>query len=185
MFAAESAGERPDRRIAGTPRRGGMDYDRVRRPIAMFTRLLAGFVLMAVCVTIHAGGVAGALRQLRRRPRLGTGFWPVTRLFVRIAIWMVSLHLAEIAVWAAAYTWIGAMPDMPTALYFSAVTYTTTGYGDLVLPQQWRIDGGIEALTGILMCGWSTGFFFAFVNRFHERSVDDSFRLVAGDRDGD
>jgi hypothetical protein len=47
------------------------------------------------------------------------------------------------------------MPDLPSALYFSMVTYTTTGYGDLVLPKGWRLVGGVEALTGILMCGWS------------------------------
>ncbi len=56
------------------------------------------------------------------------------------------------------------MPDAHAAFYFSSVTYTTTGYGDLVLPEQWRLIGGIEALTGILMCGWSTGFFFAIVS---------------------
>jgi hypothetical protein len=60
------------------------------------------------------------------------------------------------------------MPDLQAALYFSAVTYTTTGYGDLVLPEEWRIVGGVEALTGILMCGWSTGFFFAVASRLSE-----------------
>jgi hypothetical protein len=57
------------------------------------------------------------------------------------------------------------MPDLPTALYFSCVTYTTTGYGDLVLAGEWRVLGGIEALTGILMCGLSTGMFFAVFAR--------------------
>ena len=60
------------------------------------------------------------------------------------------------------------MPDLPTGLYFSAVTYTTTGYGDLVLPREWRLVGGVEALTGILMCGWSTGFFFVVVSRMFD-----------------
>jgi hypothetical protein len=50
------------------------------------------------------------------------------------------------------------------------VTYTTTGYGDLVLPPEWRLVGGIEALTGILMCGLSTGFFFAVVGRVYQGS---------------
>jgi hypothetical protein len=36
-----------------------------------------------------------------------------------------------------------------------------------VLPKEWRLIGGVEALTGILMCGWSTGFFFVIVSRFH------------------
>jgi hypothetical protein len=57
---------------------------------------------------------------------------------------------------------------MTSALYFSAVTYTTTGYGDLLWPADWRLVGAVEALTGILMCGWTTGFFFAVVNRVLE-----------------
>ena len=43
---------------------------------------------------------------------------------------------------------------------------TTLGYGDLVLPHKWRLLGPVEGLTGILMCGLSTGFFFAFFSRF-------------------
>jgi voltage-gated potassium channel Kch len=57
------------------------------------------------------------------------------------------------------------MRGFTTAAYFSAVTYTTTGYGDLVLPEEWRIVGAVEALTGILMCGLSTGMFFAVFSR--------------------
>jgi hypothetical protein len=122
---------------------------------------------MAGCVTIHAAGLALAFRRLRR-PAAPARFLSATRLFIFVAVWIVLLHLSEIAVWAAAYTWTGAMPDWQSALYFSAVTYTTTGYGDLVLPPKWRLDGAIEALTGILMCGWSTGFFFAIVNHLYE-----------------
>ena len=60
------------------------------------------------------------------------------------------------------------MADLQSALYFSAVTYTTTGSGDLVLPPEWQLLGGVEALTGILMCGWSTGFFFAVFSRMFQ-----------------
>lgn len=134
----------------------------------MIARLLVGFSLMAVCVMIHGSGLAWALPRLRRSQNLHLrGFWSSTRLFVLVSVWVVILHLAEISVWAIAYAWSGAMPGIQSALYFSAVTYTTTGYGDLVLPQAWRLDGGIEALTGILMCGWSTGYFFAIVNRVY------------------
>lgn len=78
---------------------------------------------------------------------------------------MIGWHLVEISLWALMYVWDAAIPDLPSAFYFSAVTYTTTGYGDLVLSPEWRIVAGIEALTGILMCGWSTAFFFAVVSR--------------------
>lgn len=139
----------------------------------MLSKLLIAWGLMAVCVAIHASGMASALRWLRCGPVLAQEFWPWTWRFIWVAGWVVLLHLAEIASWAAVYTWKGAMTDLPSALYFSAVTYTTTGYGDLVLPEAWRLVGGIEALTGILMCGWSTGFFFAVVSRV-ERSQSNS-----------
>ena len=75
--------------------------------------------------------------------------------------------MLEIVVWGAAYTVLGVFPDPETAAYFSAVTYTTVGYGDLVPPAEWRLLAGMEGLTGILMCGWSTGYFFAVVSRIH------------------
>jgi voltage-gated potassium channel Kch len=140
----------------------------------MLTRLLAAFALMAVSVTVHAAGLTYALRRLRRLHVPAMRFWFSTRLFVLIAVWIVMLHLVEIAAWAVVYAWSGAMPDLQTALYFSAVTYTTTGYGDVVLPEAWRLDGGVEALTGILMCGWSTGFFFAIVSRLHGSNAPQS-----------
>ena len=132
----------------------------------MLLRLVAACSVMALCVTIHAAGVTWALRRLRQIA-IVPAFWPGTWLFIRVAVWIVVLHLAEIATWAVLYRWTGALADLPSALYFSAVTYTTTGYGDIVLPPPWRIQGGIEALTGILMCGWSTGFFFAIANRMY------------------
>jgi hypothetical protein len=119
---------------------------------------------MGLCVVVHAFGVTSAMQRLRRLTIRGK-IWPWTWLFTRLAGWIVILHLLEISIWGGYYVWVHAMPDLPSALYFSAVTYTTTGYGDLVLPQEWRLLGAIEALTGILMCGWSTGFFFAVVSR--------------------
>jgi Ion channel len=134
----------------------------------MIVRLLVSSLLMAVCVAIHAAGLAWAIRRLRRSPIPVARYWPSLRLFVTIAVWIVLLHLVEIGAWAALYRLGGALPDAMTAFYFSAVTYTTTGYGDIVLPPPWRFGSAVEALTGILMCGWSTGFFFAVVNRLHQ-----------------
>ena len=146
----------------------------------MIIKLLLGLALMASCVVIHASGVTWALRRLRRPKRPGIPeFWTLTWTCIRVAAWMICCHLVEICLWAAMYAWRGAMPDLQSAFYFSVVTYTTTGYGDLVLPPEWRILGGVEALTGILMCGASTAFFFAVLSRVH--AVDDG---AAEARDG-
>jgi hypothetical protein len=129
--------------------------------------LLIASWLMAVCVVIHAAGVISAVRWVRSREVPRQQLWSWTWLFIRIAGWTIFLHLSEITVWALVYAGTGAITGLPSAWYFSAVTYTTTGYGDLVLPEDWRLVGSIEALTGILMCAWSSGFFFAVVSRMY------------------
>jgi ion channel len=133
----------------------------------MFSQLLLAWCLMALNVVIHAWGVTSLLRRLRRQSITPARLLPLTWLFVHLAGWIVVLHATEITTWAVAFAWTRALPELQSALYFSAVTYTTTGYGDLVLPERWRLVGAVEALTGILMCGWSTGFFFAVVSRIH------------------
>jgi hypothetical protein len=131
----------------------------------MLSKLFVAWGLMAACVAIHATGVTSAVRWLRPQVPTAPQVWPWTWLFVRLAGWIVVLHLIEIAAWGLFYVWTHALPELQSALYFSAVTYTTTGYGDLVLPKEWQLVGAVEALTGILMCGWSTGFFVAVVGR--------------------
>jgi hypothetical protein len=133
----------------------------------MLSKLLTAWGLMALCVAIHAGAVTSALRWQGRHLRPAQRFWPWTLRLIGVAAWIVLMHLVEITVWAFFYYWKGAIADLQDALYFSTVTYTTTGYGDVVLPEEWRLVGGVEALTGILMCGWSTGLFFAVVTRLY------------------
>ena len=139
----------------------------------MFSKLIIAWSLTALCVMIHAIGMTALLRwENRVVERIGGRFWFSTWILVRTAGWIILLHLVEIAFWAFFYTWRGGMPDLSSSFYFSAVTYTTTGYGDLVLPTEWRLVGGVEALTGILMCGWSAAVFFAVVSRMNEtRSI--------------
>jgi hypothetical protein len=132
----------------------------------VFLKLVSALLLMAACVIIHAAGLTALVRRVRaqvgRRHRLlSHPMW----LLVRVAAFTIVLHLLQIVAWGVYYTWNAAMPDLDTAFYFSAVTYTTTGYGDLVLPPKWRVAGGVEALTGILMCGLSAGMYFAVFSR--------------------
>ena len=136
----------------------------------MLWKLLIAFALMATCVVVHATGLTAALRSPRLRPDTQRHFRQWIWLFIRLAALIILCHMIEIAVWAAVYWWTQSMPGLQAALYFSAVTYTTTGYGDLVLPPEWRLVGGVEALTGIQMCGLSTGLFFTVLLKTFELS---------------
>ncbi len=134
----------------------------------MITRLLIAWGLMASCVAVHAIGLTTIFRSINRSPALADlRFWIQTWMLIRIAGALIFLHLVEISLWAMLYFWSQGIPDLHSAFYFSSVTYTTVGYGDIVLPREWRLVGGIEALTGILMCGWSTAFFFLIISRIY------------------
>jgi len=134
----------------------------------MLVRLALAFGLLGACVAIHAAMLTVALRRIGPPPTaVGAADWRVLWRLIRVASWLVAAHLIEIVVWGTAYAVLGVFPDPETAAYFSAVTYTTVGYGDLVPPAEWRLLAGMEGLTGILMCGWSTGYFFAVVSRIH------------------
>jgi hypothetical protein len=92
----------------------------------MIAKLLIASALVATTVTIHASGLgAGLSYALRSIERLEARFWQITWLLIRIAWWLIVLHLLEIAVWALFFWWHKCLPDVESSFYFSGVTYAT------------------------------------------------------------
>jgi hypothetical protein len=132
----------------------------------MITNFFFAFCLVAMTVIIHAAGLGIALSRVSHsNAQPDTRFWQITWLLIRLAWLLIVIHLFEIAVWALFFWWQNCLPDARSSFYFSGVTYATIGYGDLVLPKEWQLFGPLEGLTGILMCGLSTAFFFVIVSR--------------------
>ena len=130
--------------------------------------LFVAAVLVAGTVALHAGGLAWVLsHSMKSRKQTPTGLWPISWRLIQVAWLLIVIHVGEIAVWALFYLWEKCLPDAESAFYFSGVTYTTIGYGDLVLIKPWRILGPIEGVTGILMCALSAGLFYAIVSRIY------------------
>ena len=133
----------------------------------MLTKILLAAWLVAITVTIHAAGLCIVLSHVlhsKVRPE-DTRFWPITWLLIRIAWLLIVIHLFAIFVWALFFWLAKCLPNLESSFYFSAVTYATIGYGDLVLSKEWRMLGPIEGFTGILMFGLSTAFFFIVVSK--------------------
>ena len=137
----------------------------------MLGQLMQGALLAALTVAIHGLVLGWIIWRLQQAPVVSRSLGPDILLLVRIAIWCLLAHVAEIGAWALFYWWQDVMPDWATAGYFSAVTYATIGYGDVTPPPDYRLLAAIEGLTGILMCAWSGGFFFAVVTRLQETAV--------------
>ena len=89
---------------------------------------------------------------------------------LKIAVFVLWLFLAtilEIWAWATLYLVLGAFGSLEQALYFSTVTFTTLGYGDITL-DDWRLLSSFEAANGLLMFGWSTALVFVAVQWIYE-----------------
>jgi voltage-gated potassium channel len=126
--------------------------------------------LLAACVIVQSLGMLLLIHWLARVRHVLESPSVVSRvaLLLRLIVSIVLLHLIQIGLWAAVFWQAGALPTLETAVYLSLVTYTTIGFGDIVLGPGWRVLTGIEGLTGLLLVGWSTAFAFAVVNRMYE-----------------
>jgi len=132
---------------------------------------LIGAALVAITVAIHAWGTTGWLRYLAARHVVGDESWTTKRSLIILTLTvlvLIALHTIQISIWAIAYLSLVSVEELETfesALYFSFITFTTLGYGDITLAAPWRVLSGIEALNGIMLVGWTTAFLFAVVQR--------------------
>jgi voltage-gated potassium channel len=135
--------------------------------MVVLIQLAVATAMVAVTIIVHLGGLAGLLLLIRRRPGDGDrrAVHHEVAGILLAAGGLFALHGVEIWGYAALYVLTGAIPAFETALYFSTSTYTTIGYGDVLLPRSWRLVGAIEGANGIILLGWSTAFFVAMVGR--------------------
>ena len=123
------------------------------------TVIAAGIV--SVCLMVHVAGILLMAKWvLRKRDQLGLNL--TNRHFAQLLIVLftgiMGLHLTQTGLWAVFYYTRGLFSDFETSLYFSMVSFTTIGYGDVLMAKPWRILGAIEGATGVIMLGWSTAF---------------------------
>src|SRR5216110_2184087 len=121
------------------------NHEKINTPV--IAKFLIASCLVATTVMIHAVGLGMTLSHvLRSTVRPDTRVWSITWLLIRIACLLIVIHMFEIAVWAWIFWWQNCLPDAESSFYFSGVTYATIGYGDLVLPKEWRLFGPIEGI---------------------------------------
>lgn len=69
------------------------------------------------------------------------------------ALWILGIVTFGVWLWAGLFYWLGLFPTVEECVYFALVSFTTLGYGDLVLPVGWRLLGGMAAANGFLTFG--------------------------------
>jgi hypothetical protein len=130
----------------------------------------AAVLLVLVTLSLECGGAAALIiwiRSISREAREVRVFH-CAALVMQTTLAVIVLHGIVILLWASCYRCL-CFPSWQSSFYFSASSYSTVGYGDVVLPLKWRLLGPLESMVGMLMSGVSIGLLFAAVTQL----VDD------------
>jgi hypothetical protein len=134
----------------------------------IFTELVIGAMMIVATVSIHALFMAVLIERFRAHPpKLHSGFRR-TAANTLVVVWFFLAIAAESWTWALLFYYLGGFQDIETALYFSTVTYTTLGYGDVVLGKDLRLLGAFAAANGTIIVGWTTALVFLAAEQVYE-----------------
>jgi len=131
--------------------------------------ILLGIILIVTTIIIHTLLTRFILLVIHRRrdpTHKHINFTKEYRIAITVLI-IFAASMVESIVWAATYLRIGAVLTFTDALYFSIVTYTTLGYGDITLNESWRLLASFQAAIGIIIFGWSTAIVVASVQNIY------------------
>jgi hypothetical protein len=134
----------------------------------MFLAILLAAGVLVVSLFSYAMATALIVRLVLRLIRAGyagSSFWKNVGIMMIVSLVTAAAHLIQIALWAVVFLICDTMPTFETAFYFSAESYTSLGYGDIVLSGRWRLLGPLEAVNGLLLFGLSTAVMFAIMSR--------------------
>jgi voltage-gated potassium channel Kch len=136
----------------------------------LIVQILLGSAMIILTTVIQGGFTVAAVEMLRRRVtrKVARSNFHTTLMLSYFVLWLFVATILEVWVWALLYLLIGAAQSIEEAAYFSTVTFTTLGYGDITLDEQWRLLSSFEGANGLLMFGWSTALIFAAVQRVYE-----------------
>jgi hypothetical protein len=134
----------------------------------MIHNLLVGTVAISLTVLIHTFGLIAVTRVMAHVVARFRMHGHPSRVLAMISVVMglFSVISAEVWLWALFYRLLDVLPDFETALYFSTVTFSTIGYGDIVPAAEWRLLASLEGVNGFLLIGWSTAYLVAAGTRF-------------------
>jgi hypothetical protein len=140
----------------------------------MLQQIALGSMLVAITTAVHAlctAGVIGALRSMHAGRWVSGSAAKKVTLLAALVLMMFLAALAEVHIWALTYVAVGAIRELEPALYFSTVTFTTLGYGDLTLDSDWRLLAAFQAANGTILFGWTTAVVVAVLHRMVSRDL--------------
>lgn len=137
--------------------------------------LLLATVMILSTVMIHMVGLIVLMAMLQSRSHNLKPMQNALRqgvFIVLVVLGLVAIHAVEIWLYALVYLALGELPTLESALYFSTTTFTTVGYGDVVLDEHWRMVAALEGFNGFLLIGWSTAFLVSVIGKLRAAELE-------------
>ncbi len=134
-------------------------------------QFVAALIPMVLTVVLHGYGMGLAGRCFKKFGARGPRHGPHVFVVIAIVAIMLSTHYLEVCIWASFYYLTHMLPNFKTAMFYSINAYTTLGAADVALPEHWKGLDGFEAITAMLMFGWSTAVLATVVQKAH--SIDE------------
>ena len=135
----------------------------------IWLEILIGSILIVITIVIHGTATRYVIHLVNKQSDPQNKFHkhPKEYWVSAMVLLLFVASLVESFIWAICYMVINAMQTIEQAMYFSLVTYTTLGYGDLTLSKSWRLLSSFEAANGIIIFGWSTAIVMAVVQKLY------------------
>lgn len=134
-------------------------------------------------VFVHGGGlvlIGRILARLERRARCNVRplSWSSASMTAVVTLGLLALSGLEIWGYAILFLVLGAISDLPDAIYFSTTTYAAIAAPDTMIAPSWRIAGAIEGINGLMLVGWSVAFFVTELQRLAHSGANRPVRLT-------
>ena len=141
---------------------------------------LVGVPVMLLCLVVQVAVVFWCVRYCARRSAQGSGnrlLLATVRPLAVAMLAMMTANLLQIALWGCLFVLLGEFEDLYAAIYHSAVNFTSLGYGDVVMNQEWKLLGPLEAANGVLMMAMTAAALTAILQNVIRSQTD---AIVAG-----
>ncbi|MDG4906087.1 MULTISPECIES: potassium channel family protein [unclassified Mesorhizobium] len=143
----------------------------------MILNLCVGTSVISLTVLIHTFGLIAITHVMAHLVAHFRMHGRRSRILAMISVVMglFAVMTAEVWLWAGMYRLLGVLPDFETALYFSTITFSTVGYGDVIPARGWRVLAALEGVNGFLLIGWSTAYLIAAGTRIGPFKAGEHF----------
>ena len=134
-------------------------------------QLIYGSILISLTVIVHAIILDRLVIFIECiSPQIFKIFgwcWKIPLMVLTVLVVFLA-HMVEMGIWAWFYMLVDTFDDIESALYFSASSFTTVGFGDVYLGKEWRLISSIEGANGFILFGWSTAFIFEIISKLYK-----------------